>query len=405
MMPADDRVASSPAGPALSLLLDRLTPVPTEQLPAAAAVGRVLAEPAWADRDSPPWTVSAMDGYACRLQDIVSGRIHVAGEARAGQPPGQLPPGRAIRIFTGACVPAGTEAVIRREDVDENSTPIVIPNPESVVVGQSLRSKGENLRGGQEVLPAGSMVHAAAAAAMAAFGVCRLRVFRRVRLGLLVTGDELLEAEDQPEPWQIRDSNGPALRAMFGVLPYVELMESRRAVDDLSEITRALSALMSTCDVVFITGGVSRGDHDYVPGAVESAGARILFHRLAIRPGRPILGAIGPDGQAVLGLPGNPVSVMVTARRFGAAAVRKCAGLASADVPPVSIRVDCGLRAAPDLWWCQPVRLVSAETAEALDNRGSGDVAAVARSDGFVEVPPGSGPPSQNAYPFWQWVV
>ncbi|GMV95676.1 MAG: molybdopterin molybdenumtransferase MoeA [Phycisphaerae bacterium] len=336
-------------------LLPRLSPVSTEEVDHGSATGRVLGEPLRADRDSPPSSVSAMDGYACRLSDVASGRVPVAGEARIGEPPAELPPGAALRIFTGGCVPLGAEAVIRREDVDETVNPIVIRDPAAVRPGENIRRQGENLRAGQEVIPAGTLMHAPAAAALATFGCCRPVVYRRVRLGVLVTGDELAVVADQPPPWRIRDSNGPALAAMFGATPWIEVAATARCVDDLPGLTAALCRLLEDCDAVFLTGGVSRGDHDHVPAAVAAAGGSVVFHRLPIRPGRPILGALGPAGQAILGLPGNPVSVMVTARRFGVPVLRRLAGCAQAEEPPALVRVEGPPRRAADVWWCQPV--------------------------------------------------
>jgi molybdenum cofactor synthesis domain-containing protein len=238
-------------------------------------------------------------------------------------------------------------------------------------------------------------------AAMATFGAARVSVYRRVRVGVLVTGDELLPPEARPQPWQLRDANGPALTATIAGRPWCELRDCRHVADEPEPMSAALHELLRDCDAVFVTGGVSMGGRDHVPAVVRAAGAEVIFHKLPQRPGKPILAAVGAAGQAILGLPGNPVSVMATARRFGTPALAKRAGLADpAPAPPaVALTHDDGQRL--NLWWYRPVRLTAAGLGELLDIRSSGDVAATARSDGFIELPPGDGGP--GPWPFYVW--
>lgn len=389
---------------ALDRLLQQLPPVATEALEAPLAWGRVLAQPLRADRDSPPASVSAMDGYAVRLADLTEQPIPVCGEAAIGQAPLQLPAGTAMRIFTGGCVPLGCEAIIRREEVEELDAAVRLRvDPQSVRRGDHVRHQGENARAGDEVLPAGRQIDGAVASAMAAFGLHRPCVFRRVRVAVLVTGDELLAPDRQPQPWQLRDSNSWTLQGMLSPLPWIEVVDTIRTVDVLPGITAHLRQLLSRCDAVFITGGVSMGDHDHVPAAVREAGGRILFHRLPIRPGKPLLGALGPQGQAVLGLPGNPVSVAVTARRFGVPALRRLAGFTRPEVARPVVRLADRDRESIHLWWYRLVRLSENGMADCVPNKGSGDLAATARSEGFVEIAPGSA--DFDRLPFWPWTT
>ncbi|HOA75116.1 MAG TPA: molybdopterin molybdotransferase MoeA [Phycisphaerae bacterium] len=389
---------------ALVRMLQQLQPVEVETVPASSAWGRVLAEPVRADRDNPPASVSAMDGYAVRLADLNAPTLPVCGEVAIGHEPLVLPAGHALRIFTGGCIPAGCEAVIRREDVRELGSAIELRvSPQAIRPGDNIRYQGENAKAGQQVLAAGRQIDAAVASALAAFGVSRPRVFRRVRVGLLITGDELLPPERQPQPWQLRDSNGWTLQSMLSTVPWIELIRCMRAVDALPAISSSLDQLLSRCDAVFITGGVSMGDHDYVPAAVRDLGCRVVFRKLPIRPGKPLLGAVGPQGQAVLGLPGNPVSVAVTARRFGVPVLRVLAGFSTAEPPRPVVRLneeDCD---AIKLWWYRPVCLDSDGTARCVPNMGSGDLAATARSDGFVEIAPGQS--NFDSLPFWPWSI
>ncbi len=392
---------TSPAE-ALEALLSKLGPVSSETLGWPDASGRVLAEPLVADRPSPPCDVSAMDGYAVRLADLARGSVDVAGDLLVGQSAPPLPEGKTLRIVTGASIPAGAEAVVKREDVAEHSDHITIgPEAARTQRGQYIRRAGENARAGETIVSAGTVIAPPIMAAMATFGAARVSVYRRVRVGVLVTGDELLPPDGRPEPWQLRDANGPALRAMVAGCPWCELHDCRCIPDEPEAMSAALRELLRDGDAVFITGGVSMGGRDHVPSVVRAAGAEVIFHKLPQRPGKPILAAVAPAGQAILGLPGNPVSVMVTARRFGVPALAKRAGLSDpTPLPPaVTLAHDDGKRL--DLWWYRPVRLTAAGLGELLDIRSSGDVAATARSDGFIELPPGEGGP--GPWPFYAW--
>ena len=387
---------------AIAALLEELSPVGTESLSLADAAGRVLAEQIVADRDSPPCNVSAMDGYAVRLTDLSQSSLPVAGEAVIGQPPPKLPAGKTMRIFTGGPVPDGADAVIRREDVDEQPETIALRiDANAIEPGQNVRRTGENLQAGHVVVEPGVLIDASVMSAAASFGAARINVYRRARVGIIVTGDELHDVASHPQPWQLRDSNGPTLMAMLSAAPWLTLNPAQRVADDAQALSEVLGQALADCDAVILTGGVSMGDHDHVPQVVADAGAQIVFHKLPIRPGKPLLGAVGPAGQAVVGLPGNPVSVMVTGRRFAAAALRKRAGCDRPELPPAQAAVRESDDKTLSLYWYRLVRCVEPGAVELVANRGSGDLVAAARSDGFVEIPPrehGAGP-----WPYYPW--
>ncbi|MGA2498331.1 MAG: molybdopterin molybdotransferase MoeA [Tepidisphaeraceae bacterium] len=391
----------SPAD-ALAALLGQVQPVGIEVLAWSDAVGRVLAEPLIADRDSPPCDVSAMDGYAVRLNDLAAASLRVAGAVAIGSPPPDLPAARALRIVTGAAVPRGADAVVPREDVREMPDQIVV-RWQGVLPGQHIRRRGENLPAGQPALCKGSVIHAPAAAAMASFGASRVSVHRKVRAGVLVTGDELLPIEATPQPWQIRDANGPALHALLAACPRVAIENRAHVPDNAARLQAQLARVLDDCDLVLLTGGVSMGNRDYVPWAVQDAGARIVFHKLPIRPGKPVLGAIGARGQVILGLPGNPVSVLTAACRFAGPVVQCLSGAdRNADARAVvTLQNPDGKEIS--MWWSRLVRLAGTGTAELLTNCGSGDMVAAARSDGFVEVPPGQS--GAGPWPFFRWEI
>ena len=391
----------SPAD-ALAALLEQVRPVGVEAVAWPDSIGRVLAEPLIADRDSPPCDVSAMDGYAVRQSDLAAGSLPVAGEVAIGTPPPELPEAQALRIVTGAAVPRGAEAIIPREDVREMPDHIVLGAKE-VSPGQHIRRRGENLPAGQAVLPKGAVVHAPAVAAMASFGAARVSVHRQVRVGVIVTGDELLPIEASPQPWQIRDSNGPALHALLAACPRVVIQQRTHVPDIADRLKEQLARVLDNCDLVLLTGGVSMGNRDYVPWAVQSVGARIVFHKLPIRPGKPVLAATGSAGQVILGLPGNPVSVMAAACRLAGPVVRRLSGMDCHPDGRAVATLENPDGNAISLWWSRLVRLTGTGIAQLLPNCGSGDLVAAARSDGFVEIPPGQS--GAGPWPFYRWEI
>jgi len=386
-MAAHPSLAFDSPDAATGALVERLAPLGCEQVLLSACAGRVLAEPVIADRPSPPCDVSAMDGYALRLADLAAPSIGLAGEAPIGRPPLELPSGRAMRIVTGAPVPRGAEIVVRREDVDEMPDAIRLTVPrEAISAGQNIRRTGENIAEGRTVVEAGRLITPACVSAAAAFGATRLSVRKKLRVTVIVTGDELLEVSQKPRPWELRDSNGPTLRALFERLGWVELLGVHRVVDDFQAIRCTVEKALADCDALLLTGGVSMGVHDYVPDVLRACSAEVVFHKLPIRPGKPMLGAVGPAGQAIFGLPGNPVSVMVTARRFAIPTFLKKAS--GQPPPPARVSIANADDRSIPLHWFRLVARVGPGLAELINNRGSGDIVGASRSDGFVEQRP-----------------
>ncbi len=393
---------------AVAALTARLRAVGTERVVLREGAGRVLAEAVVADRPSPAADVSAMDGYAVRVGDLGAERLRISAEAAAGMAPVMLEAGTAVRIGTGAVIPSGAEAVVRREDVEEGDGWIAVSRAVAGAVraGENIRRRGENIAAGEVVVDGGREVTAAVAGALAAFGVARPLVHRCVRVAVLVTGDEVLPVESAPEAWHLRDSNGAALRAMLSGKRWVEAVDAGRGGDDLGTLRRAVEGALEGCDALVVTGGVSMGERDFVPRVLREAGAEVLFHKLPQRPGKPVLGGVVERrGVAVpvLALPGNPVSVMVTARRMLAPVLRALAGIVEPEVPPVvRVKGEDGKRL--ELWWHRLARIVGPGEVELVGGMGSGDVAAAARSDGFVEVPPGESA-GEGPRTFYSWAM
>lgn len=387
-----------------------------ERCPLDEAMGRALAAPVVADRDQPAFDHSAMDGYAVRLRDLRAGGVAlpVAVEARIGAEPPRLPEGAAARIATGSPIPPGADLVLRREDVEEVAgrisgevASIAIPADLAARarLGEHLRRRGENAPAGSVVLEAGELLDGAAIGALASVGEVRPRVRRRLRAAILTTGDEVVPPEAVPSDFEIRDGNGPALAALLGARRWIEVLERRRGRDEADLLGRTIAAAISNCDFLLVTGGVSVGHRDPTREAIERTGGEVLFHRLPQRPGRPMLAALAASrGRAVpiFGLPGNPLSALVTTRRVVLPALAAAAGIRIAPSRAVEVAASAPVEPIP-LWWHRLARLDRAGRAELLDVRSSGDLVAGGRSDGFLEVPPHERPTPGARYAFFPW--
>lgn len=404
------------------------------------ARGMILAEAVLADRDSPAFDHSAMDGYAARLADLgptargVDLVLTVAGESRIGSPAPQMPEAPcAVRISTGAPLPAGPrppDAILKREDVRElRASPgagdidadrvasIGIPESTRAAVhaGLNIRRRGENLGAGCVVSARGTLLNAASIGALAAVGEARPKVFPRLRVAVITSGDELVRPEATPLPFQIRDSNGPALAAALAAHPWIEVLPRTHVQDRAEDVLGALAAALGAADAIILSGGVSMGHRDPVRSAVDRLGGRLVFHGLPQRPGKPMLAAIvaapnlSPEarrGVPVFGLPGNPVSALVTCTRIVMPVLGHVAGVARWPGPSLVAISEPDGRSL-DLWWHRLARLAGPGRIELVESRGSGDLVATAASDGFVELPPGCKPgfpadaPSHVAFYGW----
>lgn len=384
----------------------------SEQVSLADACGRILAADVLADRDSPPFDYSALDGYAVRSADLRSlhadkHALPVVGDARIGERPPHLPAFTsdgplAMRVATGAPMPTGADAVLRREDVTEHGSPVSSISITRAVIagvraGDAIRLRAENARAGTVVVPAGTIINPGAVGTMAAVGCTRPRVHARVRVALITTGDEVTPIDTPASAlgdFQIRNSNGPALCALLASRPWLTSTTYRHVRDDDRTLTDALHAATGAADAVILTGGVSMGHRDPVRGVVETLGARMVFHGLPQRPGKPMLGAWlerrGLAPAPIFGLPGNPVSALVTCTRIALPVLAACAGVRHAHTPTAArIAIANPDHKTLDLWWHRLVRRRADGLAELVDVRGSGDIVAAGLSSGFVEVPPG----------------
>ena len=318
--------ASLPLEEAEARLLALVVPLPVEHVDVESALGRYLAEPLLARRTQPGAHQSAMDGYAMAAGDS-AGPWQVIGESAAGHPfSGTVVPGDAVRISTGAMLPAGAEAVILQEDIQRDGDRIALTGEAPSPPAKHIRCQGMDFHRGASLLATGTRIGPAQIALAITAGHQHLAVRRRPRLAIIDSGDELAMDYESCGPHQVPASNGAMLAAMAASLPCE--VERLGPVADRMDAIAAVLARAGDADLIVTSGGVSVGDHDLIRPALEAWGADIDFWRIAIKPGKPLLVA-RRGHQLVLGLPGNPVSSHVTAYFFMLPLLRALLGAAS----------------------------------------------------------------------------
>jgi molybdopterin molybdotransferase len=328
------------ADDALARILDGVPTLPAVETPLLDALGLVLAEDVAADRDVPPFRNSAMDGYAVRGDDVASApvELRVVGEIAAGDfPEGEVRPGEAMRIMTGAPMPEGADTVVRVEDTD-NATDVVTITA-ATPKGMAIRQAGEDLKKGERVVASGTVLRAAEIGLLASVGRARIRVRKRPRVAVFSTGDEIVELDAPLGRGQIRDSNrytlASAIRAA-GAEPWV-----RGIVSDSHDALRAALREAAAADAIVTSGGVSVGDHDHMKPVLAELGT-IDFWAIAIRPGRPLAFGELKDGERrvpIFGLPGNAVSALVTFEIFVRPALLRMQGRQNVARPHAKARL------------------------------------------------------------------
>jgi len=386
-----------PLDEALQRVLEATPRLPVEERSLAAAGQAWLAEPVRLDRDLPPADHAAMDGFAIRAADAGSpgALLVVIGEIAAGvEPRMSLGPGQAVRIMTGALVPEGADAVVPIEETAAPD-PHAVRLRSTVVPGAHVRRRGEVLREGSVLLPAGAHLGPAEVGLLAAAGHTRVAVRRAPCIGLLSTGDEVVEPDTLPGPAQIRNSNAATLGAQAAAegarVDYLGIAADS-APDLEARITTGLER-----DVLVLSGGVSMGVYDLVAGALTRAGVEIRFSRVAIKPGKPtVFGCRTSAGGTTLvfGLPGNPVSCMVVFRLLVAPALRRMQGAERLAETRVSARLVGKLDPTPRREAFHPARLNWSDSgfvAEPVRHQGSGDLVAWRAANGMIRLPADTG--------------
>ena len=300
---------------ALRKVLEHTVRLPTETLPLSEALHSVIAETIIARDDNPPFDSSAMDGYGVKVKDVESASeeksatLKIAGVVRAGQVYERpLEYGTAVKIFTGAMVPDGVEAVIMREKSSEADGEVLIKS--SVKPGENIRRRGEELKKGDEALPSGTLITPPVIGFLAGLGYAEVCVYRKPKVAVIVTGDELIGPQEPLRKGKIRDANTSAIQAALQEVG-VEIADLKRVSDDPEKLLEAVNESLLSADVLIVSGGVSVGDYDFVKEIFGRAGIEKIFWKVAIKPGKPVF--VGTRGEKlVFGLPGNPASALVT---------------------------------------------------------------------------------------------
>ena len=374
-------------------VLDNVRIVGTEKVGLADALGRVLRQRVVSDIDYPRADLSSMDGYCLDSRDASGAStskpltLPVRGVSTPGAEPPRLEPETCVLITTGAPLAAGADTVIKYEDVMENRegaevASITLSRP--VPPGECVRKRGEVTRKGSTVLEPGKLINPQVLGILASFAGEPYEVSRRPLAGVLATGDELMPPGRDPAPLAIRDSNSPTLAGMLEDAG-CRVLRAGRTEDTETRIVRELEAC-ADCDIVMISGGVSGGRFDFVPAALERLGARIVFRGVRMRPGKPVLFAIGGD-TFYFGLPGNPVSVVVSFHMLFRPAI--LAMLGRPDCMPVSVRATAAgvfVRKPPYMSFA-PAVLASDLTVRPVRYLGSGDIVSLAEANALVCVP------------------
>lgn len=408
---------------AFQLLQSTVRSLETEQVPLEAAVGRVLAEPVLADRDSPPYRKSLMDGYAIRSQDLNQGfqRLQVVETIVAGTWPSRpVGPQQAARIMTGAPIPEGADAVVMMEATDQ--TTAFDPSPadriddrigaptndaaspdidrpgqwvrvklDRIEPGKHIAGQADNFRRGSVMMSAGQPIRPWSIGLLAEVGARSVTLFRQPSITILPTGDELVDYHLVPQQAQIRNSNGPQLLALARTFTdSVELLPI--APDNEPELREKISRGLQS-DLLLLTGGVSAGMLDLVPKVLQQLGVQQVFHKIEMKPGKPLWFGTRPNGRRsyVFGLPGNPVSSLVGFHLFVASAIRLMQGLES--FQPVTLQAnlkhDHQSRGGRPTFWPGTISTEQPGLPQVapLSWLGSSDLLSLGRADGLIYFP------------------
>lgn len=384
---------------ALDLLLENAPRLEAETCLLENASGRVLRREISADRAFPPFDRVMMDGYALRSAELGAVRkFLVTGSAPAGSPRAYLTYDTAacLEVMTGAPLPDGADCIVPVERTKREFDEITVDADFAPAAGLFIHREGSDAAENEVLLRAGIPLGSREIGVAASCGAAVLHVSKQPRIIILPTGDELVSIESSPAPHQIRQSNGHAIRsALLGAGYPSQLGETLRDDGGADDLRAALDA----SDWLVLTGAVSKGARDFIPGALEKIGCRKLFHGVAQRPGKPAGCWIGPSGQMIVALPGNPVSALTGLHAFVLPALAAASGLT---LPGQRMVVSAEpLTGLPGMTWHLPVLLGSDGRAQAAPTGNSGDFIGLLRSDGFVTLPPRG--IFQTAYPFTPW--
>lgn len=391
-------------------ILNRMPSWPTENCPLADSHGRILRQSIHTDRDLPPFDRVTMDGYALRAADLKkkSRSFRIEGVQAAGMRPTELSAEAnvCVEIMTGAVLPVGADCVAPYEETTRTETTMTVAKSVSLAPGQSVHMRGSDYAQGALVVEAGTKLTGREIAVAASCGCAILKVSKQPKIAVVSTGDELVEVDAIVAPHQVRRSNDYALRAALiaAGFPRVERFHLH---DMKHEIEHQVWHILAEFDVVFLTGGVSKGKFDYLPEVLESLEVKKVFQGVAQRPGKPFWFGVGQRDVAVFALPGNPVSAYTCLHRYALAALAKASGLPVN--APRTIALEKPVTFKAPLARLLPVRLIDrgdgTQVARPLPTNTSGDFAGLVGTDGFVELSADQTEfPAGTVAKYWSWV-
>jgi len=388
-------VSSAPMTPALAeaAIRTRMTPLSVESLPLRQCVGATLREELHAERDNPPFDRVAMDGIAVSSEALQRGQRQFVIQATqgAGAPALRLEPGdNAIEVMTGAILPLASNCVVPIEQYQLSAGTATLHGNVSATPYHNVHRRGTDGSAGACVLQAGTCLRPPEIAVAASTGRARLQVSRQPSFMILSTGDELIEPGEPILDHQVRRSNAYALIAALRARGFVRI-GNEHVLDDEPMMLERIGVHLTTHDILILSGGVSMGKFDLVPKVLAQLGVQQVFHKVAQRPGKPMWFGIGPGGQAVFGLPGNPVSTLVCLLRYVIPAVAEA--MRTVPAPPEIVGLAAPLSFEFPLAYFLPVKVEhdgwGTPWAQARPTNGSGDFISLSGTDGFVELPPG----------------
>ena len=382
-----------PVAEAIRIVRAHTSTLPSERISLENARGRFLAQDIVADSDLPPFDRSQMDGYALRASDVqtVPAKLRVVGESAAGRGwHNEMKSGEAVRIMTGAPVPAGADSVQQVELTRELKDGAEVEILETVTHGRSIVKRGSEIKAGEKVLGAGEQINAAVMAVLASFGYGQIKVGRSPRVAVLATGSELVAVGQKPGQDQIRDSNNYSIAA-YAELAGAVVERLPLAGDDTDLLKRQIAEASDRADIVITSGGVSVGAYDFTKPALRELGAEFFFERVALRPGKPTVFARLPKGTLFFGLPGNPVSVSVTFNLFARTAMLAMQGAKDPVLPADSAVLARSVKGAAERESYLPAQLSTTEDgtlmAAPLKWGGSSDFVGFVRATSLIIVP------------------
>jgi molybdopterin molybdotransferase len=373
--------------------------LPIESLPVGQCAGGILRENVYTERDQPPFDRVAMDGIALCAASVAGGlrQFRIQATQAAGDQPVELAsPHHCVEIMTGAMLPPGCDAIVPVERIRITDGVAELAADAAVTAGQFVHPRASDLKQGSLLLQSGTRLEAPDVAAAAGAGMARLRVSQQPAFMVISTGNELIEPGEPIEPWQLRRSNAYGISAALRRRGYLRVTDDHLP-DDAAILHDRLKEHLQSYEVLILCGGVSMGKFDLVPSALAACGVKQVFHKVAQRPGRPFWFGTSPGGNAVFALPGNPVSTLVCLARYVIPAISAAMGLRE---PAAGEKIALAAPATLDvaLTGFLPATVETDEWgrtwARTVGFNGSGDFAALAGTQGFVELPPGP-----NTYP------